>query len=154
MAMLLTPGMLQELNESDTRLSEVTRSASTTGTQTEPKEKAAPVGGLVAPDPERTTVPVGGFAVGEEPAMSAAAPATAPESGKKQKKPRERKPRDKKKGPEAAKARADGGDAKANNGRGAKAAPPAESPKHFAFSAFQISPEPTALPKPSMMTKR
>lgn len=54
---------------------------------------------------------------------------------------------------------------KGKNARGAvDAAPPAPnptlaktakeepgSPKHFAFSSFQLSPEPTVLPKPSMI---
>ena len=29
-----------------------------------------------------------------------------------------------------------------------------DSPKHFAFSAFQLAPDPTALPKPSMLSKK
>eukprot|EP00629_Pelagomonadales_sp_RCC1024_P001810 CAMPEP_0119267346 /NCGR_PEP_ID=MMETSP1329-20130426/5529_1 /TAXON_ID=114041 /ORGANISM="Genus nov. species nov., Strain RCC1024" /LENGTH=110 /DNA_ID=CAMNT_0007267267 /DNA_START=156 /DNA_END=488 /DNA_ORIENTATION=- len=44
---------------------------------------------------------------------------------------------------------------KKDAGTGGKPEAPAPgSPQHFAFSAFQISPEPTALPKPKMMGAR
>lgn len=72
------------------------------------------------PDPERTTVPVGD-AVAPEPAMA-------------------RKDRQKKKAPPRKKAPPKAPEPQSD----APASPP-----HYAFSAFQISPEPSALPKPS-----
>ena len=81
------------------------------------------------PDPERTTVPVGD-AVAPEPAMA--------------RKDKQQKKKDKKQPPKKEPKK--------------KASPKSEeqkeavepsSPPHYAFSAFQISPEPSSLPKPS-----
>ncbi|KAH8048114.1 hypothetical protein JL722_12713 [Aureococcus anophagefferens] len=75
-----------------------------------------------------------------------APPAAAPEKKKKrERKKKEKKPNRSPRTP---------GDAKPDGKKPGKPGPPPESPQHFAFSAFQISPEPTALPKPSMMSKR
>ena len=78
------------------------------------------------PDPERTTVPVGD-AVAPEPAM-----ARKDKQQKKKKQPPKKEP--KKASPKAEEQK--------------EAAEPS-SPPHYAFSAFQISPEPSSLPKPS-----
>ena len=82
------------------------------------------------PDPERTTVPVGD-AVAPEPAM-------ARKDKQQQKKQSKKAP---KKEPKKASPKADASEQK-------EAAEPS-SPPHYAFSAFQISPEPSSLPKPS-----
>ena len=82
------------------------------------------------PDPERTTVPVGD-AVAPEPAM-------ARKDKQQQKKQSKKAP---KKEPKKASPKADASEQK-------EAAGPS-SPPHYAFSAFQISPEPSSLPKPS-----
>ncbi len=81
------------------------------------------------PDPERTTVPVGD-AVAPEPAMA-----------RKDKKEKQQKKKQPKKEPKKASPKADASEQK-------EAAEPS-SPPHYAFSAFQISPEPSSLPKPS-----
>ena len=78
------------------------------------------------PDPERTTVPVGD-AVAPEPAM-----ARKDKQQKKKKQPPKKEPKKASPKPEEQK----------------EAAEPS-SPPHYAFSAFQISPEPSSLPKPS-----
>ena len=84
------------------------------------------------PDPERTTVPVGD-AVAPEPAMAR----------KDKQKERKKQPNTKKK--------SDGGKKKASPKaeQEQKEAAEPSSPPHYAFSAFQISPEPSSLPKPS-----
>ena len=83
------------------------------------------------PDPERTTVPVGD-AVAPEPAM---ARKDKQQQKKKEKKPpKKEQPSKKKPSPKAEEQK--------------EAAEPS-SPPHYAFSAFQISPEPSSLPKPS-----
>ena len=79
------------------------------------------------PDPERTTVPVGD-AVAPEPAMA--------RKDKKEKKKQAPRP---KKEPKKASPKSE---------EQKEAAEPS-SPPHYAFSAFQISPEPSSLPKPS-----
>jgi len=81
------------------------------------------------PDPERTTVPVGD-AVAPEPAMA-----------RKDKKEKQQKKKQPKKEPKKPSPKADASEQK-------EAAEPS-SPPHYAFSAFQISPEPSSLPKPS-----
>ena len=81
------------------------------------------------PDPERTTVPVGD-AVAPEPAMA-----------RKDKKQQPKKQQKKKEQPSKKKASPKSEEQK-------EAAEPS-SPPHYAFSAFQISPEPSSLPKPS-----
>ena len=82
------------------------------------------------PDPERTTVPVGD-AVAPEPAMA-----------RKDKKQQPKKQQKKKEQPSKKKA-----SPKAEPEQKEAAEP--SSPPHYAFSAFQISPEPSSLPKPS-----
>ena len=84
------------------------------------------------PDPERTTVPVGD-AVAPEPAMA--------RKDKQQQKTKQKKP-PKKDQPSKKKA-----SPKAESEQKEAAEP--SSPPHYAFSAFQISPEPSSLPKPS-----
>ena len=79
------------------------------------------------PDPERTTVPVGD-AVAPEPAMA-----------RKDKKEKQQKKKQPKKEPKKASPKSE---------EQKEAAEPS-SPPHYAFSAFQISPEPSSLPKPS-----
>ena len=79
------------------------------------------------PDPERTTVPVGD-AVAPEPAMA--------RKDKQQQKQKKKQPKK-----ESKKASPKSEEQK-------EAAEPS-SPPHYAFSAFQISPEPSSLPKPS-----
>ena len=80
------------------------------------------------PDPERTTVPVGD-AVAPEPAMA--------RKDKQQQKQKKKQPKkeSKKASPKAEQEQ--------------KEAAEPSSPPHYAFSAFQISPEPSSLPKPS-----
>ena len=80
------------------------------------------------PDPERTTVPVGD-AVAPEPAM-------ARKDKQQQQKQKKKQP---KKEPKKASPKSE---------EQKEAAGPS-SPPHYAFSAFQISPEPSSLPKPS-----
>ena len=84
----MTPGMLKDLNEEGTRLSEVTKSSSTQTVERaaapSAKGKGRPAAAAPSPDPERWSVPVGS-AGGEVPAM--APPAADPEKKKK----RERK---------------------------------------------------------------
>ena len=78
------------------------------------------------PDPERTTVPVGD-AVAPEPAMA-----------RKDKKEKQKKKQPKKEPKKAS-----------PKSEEQKEAAEPSSPPHYAFSAFQISPEPSSLPKPS-----
>ena len=80
------------------------------------------------PDPERTTVPVGD-AVAPEPAMA--------RKDKKEKQQKKKKPAPKKEPKASPKSEEQ------------KEAAGPSSPPHYAFSAFQISPEPSSLPKPS-----
>ena len=81
------------------------------------------------PDPERTTVPVGD-AVAPEPAMA--------------RKDKQQKKKDKKQPPKKEPKKK----ASPKSEEQKEAAEPS-SPPHYAFSAFQISPEPSSLPKPS-----
>ena len=81
------------------------------------------------PDPERTTVPVGD-AVAPEPAMA--------------RKDKQQKKKDKKQPPKKEPKKK----ASPKSEEQKEAAGPS-SPPHYAFSAFQISPEPSSLPKPS-----